>query len=108
MHSTRRKVVDEGDAHELLDAFEASRVPYTAFCAERGVDGRSLQWWREKLRRGRRSDAPVRLVELTTTVAAAAANRASYRVLLGGVTIEVDDAFREDTLVRLLAAVGGC
>jgi hypothetical protein len=108
MHSTRRKVLDEGDAHELLDAFEASQVPFTAFCVERGVDGRSLQWWREKLRRGRRSNAPVRLVELTTTPAAATTTRASYRVVLGGVTIEVDDAFREDTLVRLLAVVGGC
>lgn len=105
MHTTRRRVVDEDDACELLDAWAASGLEFRTFCGQRGVDGRSLQCWRVNLRRGQRSEAPVRLVELRMSAPSA---RASYRVVLGDVAIEVDDAFREDTLVRLLAAVGGC
>jgi hypothetical protein len=104
MHTTRRKVVDEEDAHELLDAWEESRGSFRAFCAEQGVDGRSLQCWRQNL--GRQEDAAaVRLVELTSPTSTA---RASYRVVLGDIAIEVDDGFQEDTLTRLLAVVAGC
>jgi hypothetical protein len=99
---TRRKVRSRGEAEELLDELEESGLALRAFCSERGLDGRSLQCWRLNL--GRKPSASVtvgppslRLVEFALPSA-----RASYRVLVGEHAVEVDDAFREDTLARLL------
>ena len=100
--TTRRKVRSRGEALELLDELEASGQPLPTFCSSRGLDGRSLQCWRLNLGRGARppqasSSAGLRLVEFELPAA-----RASYRVLVGEHAIELDDAFREDTLARLL------
>ena len=99
---TRRKVRSRGEAEELLGELEASGLALRAFCSERGLDGRSLQCWRLNLGRkpsGRRAATTpsLRLVEF-----ALPSSRASYRVLVGEHAVEVDDAFREDTLSRLL------
>jgi hypothetical protein len=49
----------------------------------------------------------VGLVELT--VGKALARPASvYRVVVGDLAVEVDDAFREDTLARLLQVMSRC
>ena len=100
--NTRRKVSSRGEAVALLDELEASELGLPAFCSERGVDGRSLQCWRLNL--GRKPVSPrvspsssLRLVEFALPSA-----RASYRVLVGEHAVEVDDAFRVDTLARLL------
>ena len=102
MANTRRKVRSRGEAETLLDELDASGLALRAFCSERGLDGRSLQCWRLNLGRkpsqGRVVASPsLRLVELALPRA-----QASYRVLVGEHTVEVDDAFREDTLARLL------
>ncbi len=102
MPTTRRKVKSRGEALELLGELDASGQALPMFCSQRGLDGRSLQCWRLNLRRKSRpsrasSSAGLRLVEFELPGA-----RASYRVLVGEHAIELDDAFREDTLSRLL------
>ena len=102
MANTRRKVRSRGEAEVLLDELEASGLALRAFCSERGLDGRSLQCWRlnlgRKPSRARAATSPsLRLVEFALPSA-----RASYRVLVGEHAVEVDDAFREDTIARLL------
>lgn len=104
MNVARRTVVDREDAEELLHAWHASKLGFRAFCARDRIDGRSLLHWQTTL--GWRPPAEgIRLVELTTSVSAP---QAVYRVQLGDVAVEVDDAFREDTLVRLLGVVSRC
>ena len=103
MPTTRRKVRSRGEAEVLLEELEASGLALRAFCSERSLDGRSLQCWRMNLGRKPPSQAvatavpSLRMVELSLPPA-----RASYRVLVGEHAVEVDDAFREDTLARLL------
>lgn len=109
MAAGRRKVVDHDDAEELLDAWDASGIEFRAFCARVGVDGRSLQCWRQNLgRRGQRAEAP-RVVELVRPRRGDDRGPvATYRVVVGGIIVEIGDGFREDTLERLLAVVGRC
>ena len=100
--TTRRKVMSRAEALELVGELDASGQALPEFCSERGLDGRSLQCWRLNLtKKSQPTRAPLsrglRLVEFALPVA-----QASYRLLVGDVTIELDDAFREDTLSRLL------
>lgn len=104
--TTRRKVVDQGDAEDLLGNWAASRLTLRDFCARERIDGRSLQCWRTNLERRSSSGAGVQLVELT--LSPRPTSRAVYRVVVGEVAVEVDDGFREDTLSRLLAVVARC
>lgn len=106
-------MVDQVDADKLLDEWGKSKLEFAAFCAERRVDGRSLRYWQTKLGRPAPPSPvppapPIRLMELTTAVVPAPSVRATYRVILGACVVEVDDAFREDTLARLLAVVSAC
>lgn len=107
MAGTRRRVVDESDAVELLDAWEDSGIDLPTFCERRGVDGRSMRHWAGKLGRDQVDAAVsgVRLLELTVPPPAA---RSIYRVVVGEIVIEVDDTFRDDTLVRIIDLVSGC
>lgn len=106
MPVAKRKVADQEEAEGLLNEWQDGDLEFLDFCADRGVDGRSLRCWRMNLdRRGARSN-PVRLVEVTPKTAAPV--RSTYRVIVGEVTVEVDDAFRGDTLLRLLDVVGRC
>ena len=102
--TTRRKVRSREEALELLSALDESGQSLPAFCSERRLDGRSLHCWSRNLSKKAEAQEPepqrLRLVELDLPVA-----RASYRVLPGELAIEVDDAFREDTLSRLLWVV---
>lgn len=109
MAAARRRVVDYDDAVELLDEWEASELEFRAFCARVGVDGRSLQCWRQNLgRRQARAEGP-RIVELVRPVTDVERKpAATYRVVVGDLAIEVGEAFREDTLKRLLAVVARC
>lgn len=100
----RRKVRDHEEAVELLDALERSGRSLADFCRGVGVDGRSLNCWRQNLRRSEASaTSGLRLVELTPT--RPVSPPALYRIMVGGLEVEVDDDFRADTLARLLAVV---
>ena len=100
----RRKVHDRDDALALLDELADSDLDLRSFCRLKGVDGRSLQCWRTNL--SRRSP-PVRLVELVPR-APLPTTTARYRIHRNECVIEVDDAFRSDTLTRLLDVLGAC
>ena len=108
MYVARRKVADRDDAEALLGAWQEGTLAFQEFCAERGVDGRSLRCWRLNLERSGalRTASPVRLIEVTPRRSAPI--RSTYRVIVGDVTVEVDDTFQEDTLLRLLDLVGRC
>lgn len=100
----RRKVQDEDDAWELLDAWEASGLELRDFCERRGIDGRSLNCWRLNLRP--REPAPtLRLLEV---VGPQPTRKAEYRVVVGDVVVQVDDDFCDATLTRLLRVVAAC
>lgn len=51
MHVARRKVTGQEDAEALLSAWQEGSLAFRDFCADRGVDGRSLRCWRINLNR---------------------------------------------------------
>ena len=99
----RRKVRDAMDAQRCLEAAKASGFGRAEWARRNGVDGRSLNAWRVNLSRG--SAESLRLVEL---VAAPHPSSGRYLVHVGELSVEVDDAFREETLARLLRVVSAC
>lgn len=117
-----RKVRDEAEARALLGRVEASGRPLAAWAQAHGIDGRSLNLWRVNL--ARRASEPVRAVRPTRAVgltkprfvelvarsapSVAARAVARYAVVVGDVRVELDDAFREDTLARLVATLRRC
>ena len=102
----RRKVENEREALALLDELAHSGLELSAFCASRGVDGRSLNCWRRNLGSRLPSQA-LRLVEVVATEVEEAP-AAAYMLRIGEVYIEVDDHFRDATLVRLLRVAAAC
>jgi hypothetical protein len=100
-----RKIRDREDALTCLEAMHSSAMGLTPWAHAHGVDARSLNCWRRNLRwrpdRGQ-------LVELVPTFASASRPVARYMVRVDGAEIELDDSFREETLVRLLGVVAGC
>lgn len=96
-----RKIRDESDAITCLNAVEASGLARADWAHQHGIDARSLNAWRLKLRRIRPS---LRLVELVATPTPPA----RYLLRFDGLELELDDHFREDTLARLLAVVSRC
>lgn len=108
MATTRRKVRDEDDAWSLLDAWEASRLEFSEFCARQGVDGRSLNCWRLNLGELDEDDAEPAALRLVEVVGPQPAHKAEYRLSVGDIVIEVDDDFRDDTLARLLRVAATC
>ena len=103
---TRRKVRGRDDAEALLGELAASDMDFKAFCRCKGVDGRSLQWWRTHLA-SPRSEPPVRLAELVSKPPLRT-QPVHYRVHVADHVIEVDDAFRDETLARLIVVVSSC
>ena len=112
-----RKVRDEVEARALLRRVVASRLPLASWARVHGIDARSLNLWRVNLERRAidRTRAPgtatPRFIELVASSAAApkaASPGARYAVIVGDVRVELDDAFREDTLARLVATLRAC
>jgi len=107
-----RRITDESEARGLLGEFEVSGLGMPEFCAQVGVDGRSLNCWRLNL--GRRAEAPstpsqsMRFLEVVIGAVAPPKPVPAYRLHVGDVVIEVDDNFREDTLGRLLRVAAAC
>lgn len=116
-----RKIENERDARACLAAVRAAGGHIGTWARANGVDGRSLNAWRENLSRastGRGGDrsgrtpraelSPIspRLVELVATLTAPSAARYALRV--GTATIEFGDDFREETLRRVVAMLRSC
>ena len=100
MPAPRRRIT-QAEAPELLAEWQASMLPLPGWCAENGVDGRSLRTWAKRLH----APSAVRLLELSLP---ALAPVAPIRLSLDGVQIDVPDGFNDHTLARVLAVVRGC
>lgn len=102
MAGVRRKVVEE-EARVLVREWRASGKAMPAWCAARGIDGRSMRFWAGRLDGG----TELRMVEMSAP--AAQVGRASrIRLRLGGVDIVVGEDVSEVALTRVLRAVRGC
>ena len=99
MESKRRRV-EAGEAKGLVEAWHASGEPLRTWCSRRGIDGRSLRYWADRV-----SEPVLRLVELTPPRSAASSG---LRVRVQGVTIVVEDHFSDETLARVLRVVRAC
>ena len=110
----KRKVGDELEARILLAKVAKAGGDLRTFARTHGIDGRSLNAWRQNLaRRGRPSrsrkpaaEAPMRLVELVPTAIAPASAR--YVVRVGDGEVEVGDDFQADTLRRMIEVLLAC
>lgn len=112
---SQRKVRDGADARACLKAVEASGMTLRAWANAHDMDGRSLHAWRMNLARGappqaRRGRAA--LVELVPQrplgEPITGDARSPYRILCGGMAVEVDAHFDEGVLRRLLGVVASC
>ena len=103
--TTGRRVRDRTEAADLLGVWESSGERLSDWCGARGINWYSLNAYR---RRGVpvATDEP-QLVELVVggVTITNEAPRSRYLVRIDDVEIEVDDNFREDTLLRLLQVV---
>ena len=108
--SRRRKVPNAETAQAWLDAAERSGLTRAQWCAEAGVDARSLRCWRIAL--ARRAARPVaRFVELVPRADHGSALQPvppALRVLIGDLVIEVASGFHAESLARLLRVVRAC
>ena len=103
-----RRIRDIADARACLAAVARSGVERVQWCRANGVDGRSLQARYLNLggRRPRHAQASgLRLVEL---VAERPTLVSRYLIRVGPMCIEVESAFDEASLRRLLAVVSSC
>ena len=116
-----RKIEDERDARACLAAVRAAGGHIGTWARAHGVDGRSLNAWRENLTRasaGGRVDRSGRtpraqlspispgLVELVAAPSVPSAAR--YALQIGTAAIEFGDDFREETLRRVVAMLRSC
>jgi hypothetical protein len=102
----RRKIEDAAEARACLAAAKASRQKRADWARAHGIDARSLNAWRLNLERAAVQPTELRLVELVPTRAHHA--RARYSVRVADMVIEVDDAFDDDVLRRLISVVASC
>lgn len=104
-----RKVRDADDAIRCLNASTACGEARATWARRHGIDPRSHNAWRLNLERTRQTVASPgpRLVELVPA-APMVEEPSRYRVLCGGMVVEVDERFDEDVLRRLLAVVASC
>ena len=101
MALSRRKVRDADEARGCLKAIEESGLSFGEWTERHGIDGRSLQRWRQE------AVAPLRLVELTP-LRQRPAPESPLSLALGDVTITIPVGFDEATLVGVLRAVRSC
>jgi hypothetical protein len=104
-----RKIWGEQDARACVKSAKAAGLSLGAWARRHGVDGRSLHAWSVNLGLASASaPAPTvkpTLIELVPTPAMRAAR---YVVRIGDATIEVDDDFTDETLVRVVRVLRAC
>ncbi len=100
-----RKVCAE-EALELLECWERSGEPLSTWCEARGLNWYSLSAYKGWLYTRWEEDEPHSDMVFTEVVAleptAVGPGGGRYRIELGEVVVEVDDAFQDGTLRRLL------
>ena len=109
----RRKVRDEVEARQFLEAVACSGLPRAEWARRHGIDGRSLNAWRLALeRRDRKRDGiakPLEFLELVPTVPVASRPTArSLELRVQDVQISVPADFDDRHLQRVLRAVLAC
>lgn len=92
------RIVDAKRAHELIPVWKASGQSIAAFCRDRRIALWTFHKWRQQL------DALPAVVEVRVATVEPRPARSYDVVLPSGIAIRLDDAFSEDTLVRLIAA----
>lgn len=100
----RRKIVDEAEALQCIEAQRASGLTLADWAKAHGIDGRSLNLWRVNLARRATARPAPRLVELV----ASGERSTRYTIRCGPLAVEVDEHFDQDTLFRLLQVVTAC
>jgi hypothetical protein len=95
------RVRDEARARTLVAELNASGLTVAAFCKARRIASWTLYEWRKRI------EEPPRLLEVRVSAAPVpVAEPAVYEVALAnGRSVRVGDTFREETLVRLVAAL---
>lgn len=100
-----RKIRDERDARECLDAVEQSGMERAAWARANGIDGRSLNAWRLNLQRLQPEIDALRIVEL---IPQGQTRETTFRVGCGPFIVEVPPDFDDNALARLLGVVAAC
>ena len=98
-----RKIHDHADAERCLSAAADAGITIAEYARQHGIDGRSLHAWYLNLSRRRRPPAELRLVELVPEP-----TPARYVVRCHEFEVEIDTAFDDRTLGRLLRVVAAC
>ncbi|MEL6716048.1 MAG: hypothetical protein AAFP86_19865 [Planctomycetota bacterium] len=104
-----RKLTDEAEALEALDAIARTGLELADWCRARDIDARSLVGWRGVLE-ARGYEPPVKRTQpdFVEVVRVPVERAARYTIRHREFTVEVDDDFDDQTLGRLLAVVGTC
>lgn len=106
MQTVRRKIRDVMDARVCLKEVAATGQSVGEWSRMHGVDGRSLNHWKQSLARSEcPSGSSAGWVEL---VAKDATPATRYVVRSGLFAVEVDAQFEDGLLRRLLAVVSSC
>jgi hypothetical protein len=103
---------------ERVRAWEASGLSCAEFARRAKLHAGTLTWWRWRLAtesggrrraRRRRSDAPLRFVEIPSPETASAAREGERGIELevGRVRLRVPEQFRPETLARVLEVLEG-
>jgi len=114
-----RKIVDEREARTMLARLGRSRSEPAQWARANGIDGRSLNAWRNILerkrgkppavsRRRRRTENSIQLVELVPTEVVATPTLARYAMRIGDAVVEFGGDARADTLKRVVEALRSC
>lgn len=106
--SRRRKVPNAETAQAWLDAAQRSGLTRAQWCAEAGVDARSLQCWRIALAR-RAAWPSAQFVELVPVPdRRPVAGPPALRMHVNEVVIEVAAGFHSESLAEVLRVVRAC
>lgn len=112
-----RKIADEVEARAILTRIARSRSDVRAWARANGVDGRSLNAWRNIVARKNRKPAgrprqrrekSIQLVELVPSELVSRTTLARYSLKVGDAVVEFGDDARVDTLIRVVEALRSC
>jgi len=96
-----------------VSAWEGSGMSQAEYCRRKGIDVRRFNYWKRKLLKSHSTPAGLSLIPVRIRPSSSHVVSGSYgfspavRVVLGsGVTIEVGDGFRSETLEKVVKVLG--
>jgi hypothetical protein len=90
---------------EVMARHAGSGQTITAFCAQEGIHTTSFHTWRKKLSEAYKPVAMAEFMELI--ISPTATTDSGIRILLDGLTIQVNRGFDQDALKAVVAAFAG-